>query len=158
MQPETLLVLDFDRTLCETPSAAGRGLAYWLTLIEETDPEPVEGAVTGVSFFLKEADDVLVLTGRSSDQLTLTAEWLWRWFPMLRNVPLSMRPREEPPTVRSHVSKSQRLNELRGDRRVLLIDDDFAMVGSLQETDLFYLAPRLWTSPPCFSALEGASR
>lgn len=147
------LVLDFDHTLCATPHTSSLG--DWVKMLHSEHPDPV---VRGAREWLQRMlapepplddhrfDCLLVLTARSMDMCAVTTEWIHRKLPELQDALFSFRHPDDKSV--SHLSKRHRLRAIRGLGDIVeLVDDDPRMRSMLDPSDVFYLAPPVFSGP-----------
>ena len=142
----TLLVLDIDKTLCDSreldkwlPAKSSGDMTDWWNAINKSDLPVVSGATTGVQNLLDTLQPVkvLLLTSRTNVIFDATANWVERNFPTLpvrqgRFASLSMREPTDHSSVlaskKKRLAKYKRLYEV---DRVVVVDDEAVMNGLL---------------------------
>ena len=138
-----LIVFDIDGTLAATPPVVGNDFAGWEREIHTLLHPPVAGAIEGVAELLATGHQVALLSARSARLHAATLHWLREWMPALRGVHISLRPTED--LRPSALTKWDRLERMRGDHPIVLVDDDPVMaVACHRAGDTFMHAPTCW--------------
>lgn len=142
---DTLLVLDFDGTLCASQSLdvlqRGAGwISRWERAAAVADFEVVPGALEALACVAEV--DVAIVTSRGESLRDMTRSWIARRLPGLSGAALSMRAAID--RRPSATSKVDRINRMRGNRRVVMVDNDRAMARACRLGDRFFLAPSQW--------------
>jgi hypothetical protein len=139
-----LLVLDIDHTLCASLPYDGVNWAEWQAGLLASDPPVVPGAQEGVARIIADErpSEVIFSTARSEVIRDYTRRWLDRHFPALEHAQLVMRQLGD--SRRSENVKIPVVEHERGTRRVVIVDDDPAMIRACRRGDRFHLAPDCW--------------
>ena len=141
--PPVQLALDIDGTLCDSSALAdlfASDVALWHEAVATTDLPPIAAAVEALT--VRPACEVILVTARSDSLRAATVNWLGRHFPVLAESALLMRGAED--RRPSWEVKADHLERVRGEHRVVLVDDDPMAGLAVRRDDRWLRAPDEW--------------
>lgn len=128
----TLLVLDIDKTLCDSRATdkflpINGDYTRWHTETARRNHPVVRGAKAGVRKLLQtpELVGVVIITSRNDNMYQASAAWIEKHFPLLATAEINMRaPTDRSTAVESKKTRLAKLKKKYKAQRVIVVDDE----------------------------------